>query len=369
MRKTNEASELAKARNIHRRFTDPLWRHAPLDRGSAASTVRFRSVLPKIVSLFIVGIALSASPRSFAAEQPPALPAWLKAHVGEGEGQIAPVVLQRARALYFRKLRAGVVKNPCYFAMDATRPNDLGHGDLGRRFYIICEAKRSFRAISAGHGGGRDLKGIADFANGRRCAKNFGNAMDSKLTAGGAYVTGETKTSFKGYYRVSARKDAVFLRSFVQFDGEGEAANARQREIGGHAAELLRNVCLLKNPRSPYADHKGYVPFGKLVVYAGGRSDGCTSWSPADAGQIVPMTKDKPTTLYIYPDAADIDAVAQAVKAGRSLSRAGLYWNASCLKEIHSPKFWPKKTLGPILAQYKKDHPPPPQRPTPICKR
>jgi len=132
--------------------------------------------------------------------------------------------------------------------MDATRPNDLGHGDLGHR----CESDRSFRAISVGHGGGRDLKGIADFANGRRCAKSFGNSMDSKLTAGGAYVTGETKTSFKGYYRASAKQDAVLIRSFVQFDGEGETANARQREIGGHPAELLKNVCLRKDPHSPY---------------------------------------------------------------------------------------------------------------------
>jgi len=46
----------------------------------------------------------------------------------------------------------------------------------------------------------------------------------------------------------------------------------------------------------------------------------------------------------------------------------GLYWNASCLKEIRSPKFWPKETLEPILAEYKKDHPAPPPRPVPICK-
>jgi hypothetical protein len=333
--------------------------------------VRLRYVLLKIVnifSLFSIGIALSASAPSFAAEQPSDIPAWLKAHVGEGEGQIAQAVLQRARALYLQKVREGVVKNPCYFAMDATRPNDLGDGQLGRRFYVICEADRSFRAISAGHGGGRDLKGIADFANGRRCAKNFGNALDSKLTAGGAYVTRETKTSFKGYYRVSAKQDAVLIRSFVQFDGEGETANARQREIGGHATVLLRAVCLRKDPRSPYANHDGYVPFGTLVDYAGGRSDGCTSWSPVDARQIIAMVKDDPTTLYIYPDAADIDSVAQAVAAGRSLSRAGLYWNASCLNEIGSPKFWPKENLEPILAQYKKDHPAPSPRPPPICR-
>ena len=333
--------------------------------------MRFRPVLlniVKIFGLFSIVIASSASPRSFAAEEASDFPSWLRAHVGEGEGQIAQVILQRARALYFQKVREGVVRNPCYFAMDATRPNDLGHGDLGHRFYVICESDRSFRAISVGHGGGRDLKGIADFANGRRCAKSFGNSMDSKLTAGGAYVTGETKTSFKGYYRASAKQDAVLIRSFVQFDGEGETANARQREIGGHPAELLKNVCLRKDPHSPYADREGYVLFGTLVDYAGGRSNGCTSWSPSDAGQIIQVMKDKPTTLYIYPESGDIDAVTQALKSGRSLPRAGLYWNASCLKEIGSPRFWPRETLEPILAQYKKDHPAPPQRPTPICR-
>ena len=107
-----------------------------------------------------------------------------------------------------------------------------------------------------GHGGGRVLQGIADFANGKRCARNFGNALDSRLTAGGAYVTAETKTSFKGYYRASTKHDAVLIRSFVQFDGEGEVANARQREIGGHPAELFaeclsskRSAQLLRGPR------------------------------------------------------------------------------------------------------------------------
>jgi hypothetical protein len=80
------------------------------------------------------------------------------------------------------------------------------------------------------------------------------------------------------------------------------------------------------------------------------------------------MVKDDPTTLYIYPDAADIKAVGRAVAAGRSPSSAGLYWNASCLREIRSPKFWPKETLGPILARYKEDHPAPPPRPAPLCR-
>ncbi|WP_426434459.1 hypothetical protein [Bradyrhizobium genosp. P] len=331
--------------------------------------MRLRPSLLTIANLFIMVIAVMASTFSLAAEQPSDVPAWLRPHVGEGEGQIAQPVLRKARALYLKKVSEGAVKNPCYFAMDATRPNDASEGKLGGRFYVICESDRTFRAISAGHGGGRNLKGIADFANGRRCAKNFSNAMDSELTAGGAYVTGETKTSFKGYYRVSTKQDSVLIRSFVQFDGEGETANARQREIGGHPAELLRSVCLRKDPRSPYANHDGYVPFGTLVSYAGGRSNGCTSWSPSDAGQIIALAKDNPTTLYIYPDAADVDAVARAAAAGRPLSAAGLYWNASCLKEIRAPKFWPKGNLEPILAEYKKDHPAPMQGSTPICKR
>jgi len=318
--------------------------------------VRLRSVPLGIVGiLLIVVIALAASARSFAA--PSAVPAWLQAHVGVGEGQIAQVVLDRARALYLKKVAQGAVKNPCYFAMDATRPGDLGNNVLGRRYYVICEASQSFRAISSGHGSGRNLKGVVDFSNGKRCAKNFGNALDSSLTAGGAYMTGEAKTSFKGYYRTGAKQDAALLRTFIQFDGEGEAANARQRVIGGHAARLLKGMCLRKKPKSSYADHDGFVPYGKLVDYAGGRSNGCTSWSPADAEQMIAMMKGNPTTLYIYPESRDIAAVG----------KAGAYWNASCLKEIRAPKFWSRKTLEPVIAQYKKDHPAPPPQPLPIC--
>src|SRR6185369_5868837 len=136
---------------------------------------------------------------------------------------------------------------------------------------------RSFRAIAAGHGSGRNLPGAADFSNGRRCVKNFGNAMDSFLTAGGGYVIREKKSSFKGYYRVSGKKDVAFLRTFLQFDGEGETSNARQRAIGGHASMTLKGICLRKEPGSSYVDSDGYVPFGTLVDYTGGRSDGCTS--------------------------------------------------------------------------------------------
>jgi hypothetical protein len=76
-------------------------------------------------------------------EQSSDVPAWLRAHVGEGEGQIAQVVLQRARALYLQKVSEGAIKNPCYFAMDATRPG--GWATVLRH----READR-FRAVPAG---------------------------------------------------------------------------------------------------------------------------------------------------------------------------------------------------------------------------
>jgi len=222
----------------------------------------------KLLLLNIAGlitiVALSASPRSFAVEQPTDVPTWLQAHVGEGEGQIAQVILQRARALYLKKVSEGAVKNPW----------------------------------------------------------------------SGKYV--------------------AFTRSFVQFDGEGEAANARPRAIGGHPAVVFRGICLRKDPDSPYANQDGYVPYGKLVDYAGGRSNGCTSWSRSDAGQVIPMMKE-PTTLYIYPESNDS-------------RRARDYIGTPPAYEIGAPKFWPKETLEPILAQYKRDHPAPPAGPTPICK-
>ncbi len=332
--------------------------------------MRSRSVPAKVVAVFglLVAVAFLAAPRTCDARQPANIPAWLSAHIGDSDGKISKVVLLRARALYREKVRTGVAKNPCYFAMDATRPNDMGHGRPGRRFYIICETKHSFSAISSGHGGGRHLKGLVNFRNDRRCAKNFSNAMDSKLMTGGDYVTAETKTSFKGYYRISSGAKRAFLRTFVQFDGQGGTANARKREIGGHEAVVLRAQCLLRRPKSPYANHNGYVPYGRLVVYAGGRSNGCTSWSPKDIKRIMAIVKSGRTTLYIYPEASDIAAVARAVKAHRSLRRAGLYWNASCLREIRFPKFWPKRALEPIIASYRKAHPPPPYRQLPICK-
>jgi len=319
------------------------------------------------LTLAVILVAgLSFSHPSRAGAQGSDIPAWLKAHVGTGDGQIPPVVLTRARALYQEKLRRGAVSNPCYLAMDATRPSASPDGRPLSRFYIICESQKSFRAVSSGHGNGRKLK-RADFSNGRQCAKNFSNAEGSKLTAGGAYVTAETRTSFKGYYRQSG-KTSPFYRTFLLYDGDGETDNARERAIGGHPAIFLKWQCRYKNPESPHADSEGYVPYGKLVNYTGGRSNGCTTWSQSAAEEILALAEGNPTTLYIYPESSDIDAVANAVKAGRSLSRAGLYWNAACLGAIRSPKFWPKRTLQPIIDEWRDSLPKQPPLVLPICK-
>ena len=322
--------------------------------------MRLRFFLLNIVGLVA---AVSGLPRSVAAEQLSDIPPWLLLHVGPGEGQIAPVVLRRARALHRQKLRRGAARNPCYFAMDATRP-----AGVGRRFYVICEAEQTFRAISAAHGNGRNLERIPDFSNGTLCAKNFSNAMHSRLTTGGPYVTAEIRTSFKGYYRASGGQLVPLMRPFVQFEGEGDTANARPRAIGGHPAVIVSPVCRMKAPRNPYADNEGYVPYGKLLNYSAGRSFGCTSWTPSESAGIFALLRGRPTTLYIYPESADIVAVARAVKAGRSPARAGVYWDASCLREIGAPNFWPRETLEPILVKHRKASRRPPPEPLPLCK-
>ncbi len=317
------------------------------------------------LSVMTIAIAASALPdRVEAISQD--VPAWLQKHVGTGDGQIAPIVLKRARALYKEKVRRGEVRNPCYLAKDATRPSTTRNGNLGKRFYVICESQKSFRAVSSGYGNGRKLK-RANFSNGRQCAKNFSNAEGSKLTAGGAYVTAETRTSFKGYYSQSG-KTQPFFRTFLLFDGQGETSNARERAIGGHPAVFLKWQCRFKNPQSTHADNDGFVPYGRLVNYTGGRSNGCTTWSQSASKEILALVEGNPTTLYIYPESKDINAVAKAVKKGKSLSRAGVYWNAACLQAIGAPKFWPKSSLQPIINSWRASLPKQPPLELPICK-
>ena len=322
-------------------------------------------ISPRLVGAVLTLFAMSLVAPAHADSPATEIPAWLKKHVGTGDGQIAPVVLRRARALYQRRVREGVVKNPCYLAMDATRPNTIG-GKPGRRFYVICEAQKSFRAVSSGHGNGRKLR-RANFSNGRQCARHFSNAEGSNLTAGGIYLTAETRTSFKGYYNRSGEK-VPFYRTFLLFDGEGETANSRERDIGGHQAVFLRWKCRFSKPGSANADRNGYVPFGRLVNYTGGRSNGCTTWSRSVSRDIIQLVEGRPTTLYIYPESKDIYAVAAAVKDRKSPDSRGTYWDTACLKAIRSPKFWPKGFLQPIINQWRDSLPIRPHKELPICK-
>lgn len=320
----------------------------------------------RLVRCFAVLAAVFCASSATAQTRSEAVPAWLQRHVGTAEGQIAPIVLQRARALYQEKWRKRQTRNPCYLAMDATRPSTLKNGQPNPRFYTICESQGIFRATSSGYGNGRKLP-AANFSNGRQCAKNFSNAEGSKLTMGGAYMTAETRTSFKGYMRQGG-KIVPFYRTFLLFDGQGETRNARERAIGGHQAAFLKWQCRLHVPNSKHADAQGYAPFGRLVNYTSGRSNGCTTWSTDDTKDILARVAGNPATLYIYPESKDINAVAQAAARRQSLASNGLYWNAACLQQIGAPKFWPKRQLQPVINAWRRSLPKTPQRDLPICQ-
>ena len=267
-----------------------MWYTDPRFIGQRIYAVQLNWMRVLFAQVIVVAISISMPTQSLA--KPAEIRAWLQKHVGLRDGQIAPVVLERARALHKRKMREGAVRNPCYLAMDATRPSTTTGGKPGRRFYVVCEDSRSFRAVSSGYGNGRNLK-RANFSNGRQCAKNFSNAEGSKLTAGGSYVTAETRTSFKGYYRQSGKR-VPFYRTFLLFDGEGDTNNARERAIGGHQAIFLKWQCRYKNPKSPHADAEGYVPYGRLVDYTSGRSNGCTTWSQSASKEILELSGKTP---------------------------------------------------------------------------
>jgi hypothetical protein len=152
------------------------------------------------------------------------------------------------------------------------------------------------------------------------------------------------------------------MRSFVQFDGEGDTANARSRAIGGHPGVIVSPVCRMKAPGNPYADDEGYVPLGKLIDYGAGRSNGY--WRPPAVSEwILALVKDRPTTLYITL-IDDIVAVARAVKAGQS--------PRGCIgtrppEGNRLSNFWPSETLEPALMKFREDHPPSPPQPLPLC--
>jgi hypothetical protein len=131
---------------------------------------------------------------------------------------------------------------------------------------------------------------------------------------------------------------------------------------------FLRWQCRFSNPESPHADADGYVPYGRLVNYTGGRSNGCTTWSDEVAADIISLVEEDPTTLYIYPESGDVTAVADAVNDQRALAEDGLHWDATCLSAIGAPRFWPRETLQPIIDQWRQSLPEQPPLELPLCQ-
>jgi hypothetical protein len=163
--------------------------------------------------------------------------------------------LQRARALYLKKVSEGAVNNPATSPWTPRAPVgwDVGFTSSAKPIGRFARSRPAMAAAS-------NLEGIANFANGIRCAKNFSDAMDSKLTTGGRYVTAEIRTSFKGYYRASKESSCpCTLFCAVRRRGRrGERQAARHRwssgcdRVGGLSMKALGH---------PYADDEGYVPY------------------------------------------------------------------------------------------------------------
>jgi hypothetical protein len=276
-----------------------------------------------------------------AAQAQSALPGWLQAHIGDRPNQ---VVFKRARASYLRLKKEGTVTNPCYIAMDATKRHDMGGEEMppGDRAYLICEDTHTFMPFSAGHGAGT---AVLHAQNSKGCAKHFGNAYGSNMTTGGTYWTGTINRSIKGKLRNGEGTFSVYSRSFLRFEGEGLTGNAKKRDLGLHAAVALTDGCYQHEPSNPIADEDGDVFMAEdMRQYVAGRSNGCLSVTEDVSDIIMPIAEKGAMAIYVYPEASDIQALAEAVRAGKKPEESGVYWSKECLNEIKSPVFWDRET-------------------------
>ena len=223
------SSQIERSRDVRRKCLQSRQRRKQLQNlMGRIDPVRSSSVLllVKIVSRLIIVIALASSSRSFAVEQPSDIPAWLRPNVGEGEGQIAEVILRGARALLPKSARGRGQKSLllCHgrYASPRIKRRQIGAAVL--RYLRI-------RPVVSGDFGGPwrrpQFERYRGFRQRKALREELRQCAGFETDGRWAYVTAETKTSFKGYYRASAKQDAVLIRSFVQFDGEGEVANAR----------------------------------------------------------------------------------------------------------------------------------------------
>ena len=193
--------------------------------------------------------------------------------------------------------------------------------------------------------------------------KNFGNAMNSRLT-GGVYLTGTIDQTYKGQLKGADGKYAPYYRPFLNFIGEGDTSNAVERDLGLHPAILLEPGCYRHEPSNPLADDQGDIFYGdELTYYYDGRTEGCVGVREEIAKLVMSTATEGAMVVYIYPESRDIKKVAKAVASGVTLEKAGTYWNKDCLKEIGAPKFWDHETYDqPIQAALKQLPPPSPRK-------
>lgn len=275
----------------------------------------------------------AAAPRSMGISAQ--APSWLNVHVGLGKDQIAPVVLERARKSHMDSKS----KNPCYIAMDATIAHATsseqtdGMGATNNRAYLICEEQKIFFPFSSGHGSGAKIEGLK-LGNPRECARNFGNAMGSSLTAGGRFMTGKAHNFYKGEVGVHDGEHKSFCRWFMDFEGVGENSNARDRDLGLHPAVLGKKGCY-KVENLPGKDEFGQrYYFNQWNYYYDGRSNGCISTTDDVSHTIMGIADNKPMSIYIYPEKKDIESL----KSPDSQT----YWSKECLDKIKSENVMPK---------------------------
>ena len=100
--------------------------------------------------IIIVVVALSGSPALLPWSNGQDIPAWLQGPCWGWRRPDRKCGLAAGACALPAESERRWGKNPCYFAMDATRA-----GGVGRRFYMVCEADQTFRAVPSGHGNGR----------------------------------------------------------------------------------------------------------------------------------------------------------------------------------------------------------------------
>jgi len=192
---------------------------------------------------FLVGtVVVWGTAASLATEQPSDVPAWLRSHIGEGEGQIAQVVLQRARALYLKRWPQASSKIHAILPWTRRAPR----GQIGESGFTRS-AKLSGRFVRP-HGSWQrpQHQGRRDFANGKECAREFRQCAGSYLTTA-APIDARRKPRSKLLSQLR-ETDAVLMRSFVQFDGE-ERPPMPESVRSAACAVLLRQIRFRWMPR------------------------------------------------------------------------------------------------------------------------